>query len=408
MYNLYFYIILWFYFLFFIIDRVLDFLNIKNWDTNLPDDAKDIFNIDEYKKSQEYQKAKYKFSKISSTFSFIVTIFVLIFFLFWKLDIYLRWFIENEFLLTITFFWIIFFIQVIISLPFSYYMNFVIEEKFGFNRMTKKLFFIDTIKSILLSLIIWGILLFIIVWFYNIFWSNFWIFAWVFLSIFSIFMMMFYSSLIVPFFNKQTPLEDWELKDAINDFVNKVWFKLDNIYVIDWSKRSTKSNAYFSWFWAKKRIVLYDTLIKDLTTKELVAVLAHEIGHYKKKHNLGMLLFSIFQTGVMLFIFSLFIENIEVAKALWASQVSFHIGLLAFMFLFSPISFVFWILLSIYSRKNEYEADQYVKLNYDSKELISALKKLSKNNLTNLTPHPLYEFVYYSHPTVLKRIRALK
>lgn len=407
MYNTYFYIILCIFVFFHLFDMLLDYLNIKSWSKKIPIEAKDIYNEKEYEKSQEYEKEKYKFWKVKSLFSFIISILTLIFFLFWKLDNYLRLFIQSEFILTLTFFLIIIVIQNIINLPFSYYLNFNIEEKFGFNKMTKKLFFIDYIKSFLITLIIWWIILSIIVFIYNTFWKNFWIFAWIFLSLFYLITIMFYSNLIVPLFNKQTPLKNWELKNAINEFANKVWFKIDNIYVIDGSKRSSKANAYFSWIWPKKRIVLYDTLIKDLTTKEIVAVLAHEIWHYKKKHTLWMLIFSIIQTWLILFIFSLFIENTEIAKALWATKTSFHIWFLAFMFLFTPISFVLWIISSIISRKNEYEADNYAKINYSWKELINALKKLSKNNLTNLTPHPLYEFIHYTHPTILKRIKAL-
>lgn len=221
-------------------------------------------------------------------------------------------------------------------------------------------------------------------------------------------MMMFYSSLIVPLFNKQTPLEDGELKTAINAFAQKVGFTLTDIYVIDGSKRSSKANAYFSGFGPKKRIVLFDTLIADLTTQELVAVLAHEIGHYKKKHTLQMLAMSIIQTGIILFILSLALKVPEVSYALGTPVQSFHLGVIAFAFLFTPLSIVFGMLGNILSRKNEYEADAYAKKHYSGEALQSALIKLSRNNLSNLRPHPAYEFFYYSHPTVLKRLSALK
>lgn len=219
---------------------------------------------------------------------------------------------------------------------------------------------------------------------------------------------MFYSSIIVPIFNKQTPLKDWPLKTAILDFAKKAWFELDNIFVIDGSKRSSKANAYFSGFWPKKRIVLFDTLIDDLTQDELVAVLAHEIWHYKKKHTLQMLMFSLIQTGIIIFLFSLLIENSSFARALWGEFASFHLGMIAFWILFTPVSFFLGIFGNILSRKNEYEADDYAKKQYNGDDLISALKKLSQNNLSNLTPHPLYEFIHYSHPNVLKRISALQ
>jgi STE24 endopeptidase len=208
--------------------------------------------------------------------------------------------------------------------------------------------------------------------------------------------------------NKQTKLEEGELKTAIENFSNKVGFKLDNIYVIDGSKRSTKANAYFTGLGKKKRIVLYDTLINDLSTNEIVAVLAHEIGHYKKKHTLISLIASILQIGLMLYILSLFIGNPELSKALGVNKPSFHIGLIAFGILFSPISTIIGLVMNIVSRKNEYQADNFAKENYGGKYLISALKKLSKNSLSNLTPHPAYVFFHYSHPTLLQRIINLK
>jgi len=221
-------------------------------------------------------------------------------------------------------------------------------------------------------------------------------------------MVLFYSNLIVPLFNKQTPLPEGELKSAIEEFASKVGFKLDNIFVIDGSKRSTKANAYFTGFGSKKRIVLYDTLINDMTTKELVAVLAHEIGHYKKHHVLWSLLLGILQTGVVLFIFSLFVGSRELSAALGVESPSFHIGLIAFGILYSPISMITGLAMNIFSRKNEYQADAFAATNYSAEELSSALKKLSVKNLSNLRPHPAYVFFHYSHPTLLQRLNALK
>jgi len=228
------------------------------------------------------------------------------------------------------------------------------------------------------------------------------------MTLFMLFMMMFYSSLVVPLFNKQTPLEDGELKTAIQNFAEKVGFQLDNIFVIDGSKRSSKANAYFSGIGHKKRIVLYDTLISDMSTDELVSVLAHEIGHYKRKHTVQMFVFSFLQTGLMLYILSLALGYEPISLALGAQQGSFHIGLLAFGILFTPLSLVLGILGNMLSRRNEYQADSFAKTYSSGKDLSNALKKLSLNNLSNLRPHPAYEFFYYSHPTVLKRIHALK
>ena len=307
----------------FILSKTLDYLNTKNWTNKLPAELKEIYDEKKYSKSMEYEKTKYSFGSITWIFSFVVMFLVLIFSGFWWLDSLVRTWTDSYILTALYFFWIIMLVQTIISLPLSYYSNFVIEEKFGFNKMTKKLFFMDTIKSLILSIIIGWTILSLIIWLYTLDENNFWIYAWIALTLFSVFMMMFYSSLIVPLFNKQTPLEKWELRDNIENFAKKVGFKLDNIFVIDWSKRSSKANAYFSWFWPKKRIVLYDTLIKDLETQELVWVLAHEIWHYKKKHTLQMLGFSVMQTWFMLFIFGLALKFPEVSMSLWASEMKF-------------------------------------------------------------------------------------
>jgi STE24 endopeptidase len=236
----------------------------------------------------------------------------------------------------------------------------------------------------------------------------FWIYAWAVVSGFSVFMALFYSDLIVPLFNKQKPLEEGELRDAIEAFSKRVGFKLKNIYVIDGSKRSTKANAYFTGLGAKKRIVLYDTLIEDLETEELVAVLAHEIGHNKKKHVVQGLLLSLIQTGIVLFIFSLLIDNPQLSQALGVDEPNFHIGLVAFGILYSPVSFVLGIFMNMLSRKNEYQADEFAARNYKPEALASALKKLSVKNLSNLTPHKTYVFFHYSHPTLLQRLAFLK
>ncbi len=392
----------------FLLTKLLGHLNTLNWSNKIPEELKWIYDEEKYQKSQKYEKVKYKFSIISSTFSFLVLLLVIIFWWFGFLDSIIRNYSENEIILSLFFFWIIMIIQNIISLPFSYYSTFVIEEKFWFNKMTKKLFFLDTIKSLLLWTIIWWALLSAIVWSYTSFSSVFWLVAWWIITAFTIFFMMFYSTLIVPLFNKQTPLEKWELRDAIEKFSEKVWFNLDNIFVIDWSKRSSKANAYFSGIGSKKRIVLFDTLIKDLSTKELVAVLAHEIGHYKKKHTLQMLVFWTIQTGFMLYVFSLALKMPEFSLALGWEKWSFYLWAIAFSIIFTPMSMILGILSNMLSRKNEYEADRFAWEKYEAKELSWSLIKLSRNNLSNLKPHKAYEFFYYSHPTVLKRLKALK
>ena len=403
-----FYIILILFIWEFILSKTLSYLNTKRWSNEIPKELEDIYDKEKYSKSMEYEKTKHKFSSISGLFSFAVMLILLVTWLFWALYNYLWNFTDNVILLTLYFFWIITFFQTIFSLPISYYSTFVIEEKFGFNKMSKKMFFTDSIKSLLLTFIIWGLILALVTWIYTLTQDYFWFYTWLVVSFLSLFMMMFYSSLIVPMFNKQTPLKEGKLREEIEAFANSVWFKLDNIFVIDGSKRSTKANAYFSGFGPKKRIVLYDTLIADLTNNELVAVLAHEIGHYKRKHTLQMLAFGMFQTLIMLYVLGLALSYPDVSMALWANDWSFAVWMLAFGILYTPISIIFGLLSSILSRRNEYQADEFAGINYKPEKLKSALIKLSRNNLSNLRPHPAYEFFYYSHPTVLKRLSALE
>jgi STE24 endopeptidase len=259
-----------------------------------------------------------------------------------------------------------------------------------------------------MSAILGGLLLSIIIWFYEAVGSNFWLYAWGIIAVFVFFINMFYARLIVPLFNKQTPLSDGSLKTKIQDYAQKVGFKLDKIVVIDGSKRSTKANAYFSGFGSEKRVTLFDTLIKDLEEEEIVAVLAHEVGHYKRKHILFNLIISILIMGFTFWLLSLFIGNPILSEALNVASPSFHIGLIAFGILYSPISELTGLIMNFISRIFEYQADNYAKETFDAAPLISGLKKLNKNSLSNLTPHPAYVFVYYSHPTLLQRYHNVK
>ncbi|RLD61965.1 MAG: M48 family peptidase [Bacteroidetes bacterium] len=388
-------------------ERFLEYLNYKRRTSKLPKELEGIYDAEKYEKQQEYKKANFKFSFITSTFSFIIILLMLYFKGFAFVDKLAQNFTSNPILLALIFFGILFFVFDIINTPFSIYDTFVIEEKFGFNKTTLKTYIFDKIKSWVLTIIIGGGLISLIIWFYLKTTNMFWIYAWILVSAFSIFFTMFYSSLIVPLFNKQKPLEDGDLRNEISSFGKKVGFKLMNIFVIDGSKRSTKANAYFSGLGAKKRIVLFDTLIKDLKVKEVVAVLAHEIGHYKKKHTLINIILSIFQTGLTFYILSLFIANPALSQALGVENHSFHIALISFAILYTPISTVLGLVMNIISRKNEFQADNFAGNNYSPKELSSALKKLSINNLSNLTPHPFYVFVYYSHPPLLERLKKL-
>jgi Zn-dependent protease with chaperone function len=284
----------------------------------------------------------------------------------------------------------------------------VIEQKFGFNTMTRRIFFADKAKGWLIGALLGGALLAVIFLLFQQWRELFWIYSWVLIAGVSLFFTMFYSEWIVPLFNKQTPLAPGELKDAINDFAKKVGFEISNIYVIDGSKRSTKANAYFTGFGKKKRVVLYDTLIKELTTEQIVAVLAHEIGHYKHNHtHIGFLL-SLANTFILLYVFSLVVDSELLAKAMGGKFPTFELGLIAFTLLYSPIELILGIALNAISRKHEYQADRFAAANGLGEALIDGLKKISVSSLSNLTPSKAYVFVYYSHPTLLQRIDSIK
>ncbi len=391
----------------FILGQVLDYLNARHYDDKIPAELNDVYNETEYLRSQAYKKENYRFSVITSVISFLA----LMAFFYWKgfawLDEIARGYSSNEIVVGLIFFGILFFINDILTTPFSYYQTFVIEEKYGFNKSTKKTFFMDKLKGWALALILGGLVLGLIIYFYTLTLDKFWIYTWLFITIFTLFFTLFYSTLIVPIFNKQKPLEDGPLRTAIQEFAGSVGFSLKDIFVIDGSKRSTKANAYFAGFGPKKRIVLYDTLINDLTTGEIVGVLAHEIGHYKKKHVFWNMALSVLITGFTLYILSLFIQNAALSASLGVPLPSFHIGLIAFGILYSPISQITGILMQVISRKFEYQADNYAKTNYNASDLIQALKKLSQKSFSNLTPHKAYVFFHYSHPPLLERVRNL-
>ena len=405
--NLIFYVIIAILLAGYVVERLLEYLNSTLWSYELPAELKGIYDPEKYKLSQQYTRTNTRFSVYSDTASLLAMLLMLFLGGFAFLD-GLAWSItDNQIILALFFFGIIALGADLLSLPFSVYATFVIEEKFGFNKTTVKTFVLDKVKGLLLGGLIGGGLLALIVWIFAATGPWFWLIAWAVISGFMIFMSMFYSNLIVPLFNKQKPLEAGELRDAIEAFSDKTGFKLNNIYVIDSSKRSSKGNAYFTGLGRKKRIVLYDTLIDEHTTEELVAVLAHEIGHYKMKHTITGMILSVLQTGLMLFILSLFISRPVLSEALGAKTPSFHMGLIAFGMLYTPLSLVLGLLSNALSRKNEYAADRFAGENYSPAALMEALKKLSINNLSNLRPHPTYVFFYYSHPPLLKRLAAL-
>lgn len=391
----------------YLFNTILTVLNNKNRDAAIPEGLNDIYELQEYQKSQNYGKENATFSLFSSTISLIVTLLFLAMGIFGKLDLWVGTYTTHPVVQPLLFFGILGLGSLILQLPISYYHTFVIEEKYNFNRSTIKTFLLDQVKSILLGGILGGGILALIILAYLSLGSTFFIAAFAIVAGFSLFMLLFYSSLIVPLFNKQTPLEEGDLKNKILDFAKEVNFPIKEIYVMDGSKRSSKANAYFTGLGKTKRIVLFDTLIEQLTEDEIVAVLAHEVGHAKKQHVIQSMVFSFAQQLMMFYLLSLVIEYPISSKVLGSDTHTFELGLLFFSFIFSPFSEITSIALSIFSRKNEYEADTFAK-EYQLKEpLISGLKKISKNALVNLTPHPLVVKCTYSHPTLLQRITNL-
>ena len=386
---------------------ILEYVNDKSWKDDIPETLKNFYSKGKYKKAKNYKIHTSKVSLISSTLSFLITIIILSTGIYGFVSDKLLSVSNSIFIQSGIFLFIFYLINLSISIPIQYYSTFVIEEKYGFNKSSKQLFFTDQIKSFLMTILIGSILLYFATYFYSLFTEGFWIFLWIGLSLFLVFLNSFYASLIVPIFNKLTPIDDGSLKNKIQDYSKKIGYSLKNIFVIDGSKRSSKANAFFSGLGPKKTIALYDTLIKNHTDEELVAVLAHEVGHYKKNHILKGLFFSVMQIGLISYFFELCTSQVEISNALGGEFKTFHLGLIGFSLLYSPISIFTGVLMNILSRKNEFEADNYAKSTYNGEHLSTALKKLSADNLSNLYPHPLYVFIHYSHPPLIKRLNAL-
>jgi STE24 endopeptidase len=389
-------------------DQTLDYINLRAQRTDIPDDIAAFYDPSRYLKSLAYHRDLTNFSFITSAVSFIASVIILASGGFGWLDGQLRHFSNNDIVLALLFFGMLMLASDILTLPFQMYSTFVIEERYGFNKTTLRTFFTDKIKGYFLAALIGAPLLALLIFLINTIGPSFWIWFSIIAAVFILFMNMFYTSLIVPLFNKLTPLPDGELKSAIHEFAEKVNFPLDNIFVIDGSKRSNKANAFFSGMGKRKKIVLYDTLIQKHTTDELVAVLAHEVGHFKKKHIVWGLVLSIAQVVFTLFILSLMIYNRELSVALGGETLSVHLNLIAFTILFSPISGITGLFMSMYSRRNEFEADAYATETYSGPALARALKTLSVDSLSNLYPHPWYVFFHYSHPPLLKRLEAIE
>ena len=392
----------------FLFTTVLEYLNDKNWKDSIPNDLKGFYDIEKYQKAKTYKIDRGKISLLSSSISLILTLLMLYFFGFGLISEYAVSLSDSVIVQSCIFFMIFHLLTTLIGIPFNYYSTFVIEEKYGFNKTTINTYIVDKIKGFIVSSLFIIVLTSLAVFAIEYFSSGFWLWLWIGLSLFMIFLNMFYADLIVPIFNKLTPLENGELRSKIESYSKKVGYSLKNIFVIDGSKRSTKANAFFSGLGPRKTIALYDTLIEKHTDEELVSVLAHEVGHFKKKHILVSMFLTILQLGIMCYLFELCMNMELIASSLGSSKMNFHIGIIAFSFLYSPIGLITGILMNILSRKNEYEADKFAKDTYNGNFLELALKKLSVDSLSNLYPHPFYVFIHYSHPPLLKRLARLK
>jgi len=393
----------------FIIGIVTNLLNLRALSSEVPEEFTEVYDAETYAKSQQYTRVRTQFGFITGSFD----LFILLSFWFLggfnMLDEWIRGFPFNELVSGIVFIVLLMIAKSILSLPFSIYSTFVIEERFGFNKTTPKTFVLDLIKGIALGALLGipllaGILAFFI---YTGDWA--WLYAWLAVTLFTLLMQYIAPTWIMPLFNKFTPLEEGELKSEIESYTQKVDFSLKGLFVIDGSKRSSKSNAFFTGFGKNKRVALYDTLIENHTVPELVAVLAHEIGHYKKKHIIKGMVISITHSAILFFLLSIFLKEQALFDAFYMGNMSVYAGLIFFGMLYAPIEMLLSIFMQMSSRKHEYEADAYaVETTGNKQDMVSTLKKLSRDNLSNLTPHPWYVFLNYSHPPVLERIKAIR
>jgi STE24 endopeptidase len=390
-----------------VFERWLDWLNERHWSDEVPEGLEDYFDAEQMKRSLHYHRDKKRLQALSSSLSLLAILLLLFLDGFAWLDQRVAAWSTDPVVRPVLFFGVLMGASEIISLPFSIYDTFVIEERYGFNKSTPGTFVGDRIKGWVLGIVLGGGLFALLIQIYL--WSgpDFWLVAWAVLGGFTLFMAVFYTRLILPLFNKMEPLGEGELRSSIRSFCEKVNFPLSDLYVMDGSKRSSEANAFFSGLGNKKRIVLFDTLIEKHSVREVVAVLAHEIGHFKKKHTRSSVIISLAHMGLMLYLFSWAVEAPLLSKALGVEDARFHIGLLGFSILYSPVSTLLGIGMNYMSRKNEYEADRYAKEHYEGEALATALKRLSSDHLANLHPHPYAVFVHYSHPPILDRLRAL-
>ena len=394
----------------YLLDLAVSFFEIRSLQPELPTEFRDVYDEEKYRKSQEYTRVTTGFSVIQETVTLVLTLVFILAGGFNAVDLLARSVGWGSISTGLLFTGALILLSFLLGLPFSLYSTFVIEERFGFNKTTAKTFALDLLKGIVLAAVIGGPLLAAVLWFFEITGSMAWIYCWLAVTLFTLVLQFLAPVLIMPLFNKFTPLEDGELKEGITEYAARQNFAIQGIYTMDGSKRSTRLNAFFTGFGPFRRIVFFDTLVEKLHSQEIIAVLAHEMGHFKQKHILKMMGISVLQTGLMFFILSLFLGNRQLFAAFGMEHVSVYAGLIFFGFLYAPVSMLLSIFFHTYSRKNEYEADAWaVNTTEDQGEgLINGLKKLSVHNLSNLTPHPLNVFINYSHPPVLQRIQAIR
>ncbi len=392
----------------FLLNGWADYLNLKMLRPELPKAFRGVYEPEQYRKSQEYLRVNTRFRWITGTFNVAV---ILVFWFakgFPLLDQWVRSWDVGPILSGLMFMGVLALFKAILAIPFSIYGTFVIEERFGFNKTTWSTFVLDILKGLLLAVLLGTPLVAGVLAFFEYAGTYAWIYCWIAVTLYMLGVQFIAPTWIMPLFNKFTPLESGELKSAILSYANSIKFPLENVYVMDGSRRSSKSNAFFTGFGKHKRIALFDTLIRQHTTNELLAVLAHEMGHYKKKHILVSIILGILQTGLMLFLLSLFISYQGLFDAFYMDHKSVYAGMIFFAMLYSPLDFFIGMLMQMVSRRNETEADRFaVETTGDPQAMAAALKKLSAHNLTNLTPHPFYVFLNYSHPSVLQRINDI-
>ncbi len=391
----------------YLVESLIKILNHRESKKPLHPTLANLYSESEYRRSLEYSQANFRLSLASATYSTIIMVAALAFGLFGAIDSFVREHIQSEILIAIVFFAIIGLASDLLDLPFDLYGTFVVESTFGFNKTTPKTFILDKVKGYLLAGLIGGGLLALIIFIYQRTGGAFWVLGWLLLSLFALVMFMFGTTLILPLFNKLQPLEDGELKSEILDYCKQEGYSIGRLFVMDASKRSSKANAFFAGLGKSKTIVLFDTLLEKLGTKEIMAVLAHEIGHYKKKHTLFGFLLSITQTLVIFAVLGWALRFPELSTALGSDIKSFHLSILAFFIIFSPLSFALDLISNGISRRNEYEADRFAKATYDGEPLKSGLIKIATDSLANLSPHPLAVKIYATHPPLLQRLTAL-